>query len=69
MEAVKMKEAVPCRCGGQARVLGPCEFAPRSHWVVYCSKDSCDQMASSDNLEEAIESWNHALVPVCSWSD
>lgn len=69
MEALKIKKAVSCRCGGQVRVLGPCEFAPRSHWVVYCEKDSCDQMAAADSLEDAIECWNHALVPACSWAD
>jgi hypothetical protein len=64
MEALKLKEAAPCRCGGQVKVFGPCEFAPRSHWGVYCAKDSCSQMVSADSLEEAIERWNHILEPI-----
>lgn len=55
--------AVPCRCGGQARIFGPSGYAPASHWGIYCSKDSCEKMAVADSLEEAIEVWNeeHAL--------
>ncbi len=59
MEALKFKTTSPCRCGGQVKVFGPCEYAPRSHWMIYCSNDSCEQMASADTLEEAIENWNH----------
>lgn len=64
MEALQVKEAAPCRCGGQVKVFGPCEFAPRSHWGVYCAKDACRQMATADSLEEAVERWNHQLEPL-----
>ncbi len=64
MEALKIKEAAPCRCGGQVKVFGPCEFAPHSHWGVYCAKDSCPRMVSADSLEEAIERWNYILEPI-----
>ncbi len=50
--------AVPCRCGGQAKIFGPSSFAPASHWGIYCSKDSCEKMAVADSLDEAIERWN-----------
>ncbi len=63
MEAVKVVEAAPCRCGGQAKIFGPSEFAPHSHWGVYCSKDRCDNMAVAATLEEAIEDWNISLTP------
>lgn len=58
MEAHHHVIAVPCRCGGQARIFGPSEYAPASHWGIYCSKDSCEKMAVADTLEEAVESWN-----------
>ncbi len=64
MEAVPIKEAASCRCGGQVKVFGPCEFAPRSHWGVYCANDSCDLMVAADSLEEAIERWNHLFEPL-----
>ncbi len=63
MEALNIREAAPCRCGGQVKIFGPCEFAPRSHWLVFCANDSCEQMASADSLEEAIDCWNHLLEP------
>ncbi|WP_020676506.1 hypothetical protein [Geopsychrobacter electrodiphilus] len=64
MGALQINEAVPCRCGGQVKVFGPCEFAPRSHWGVYCAKDSCQRMSTADSLEGAIENWNHMLEPI-----
>ncbi len=64
MEALNIKETAPCRCGGEAKFFGPCEFAPRSNWGVYCAKDACQQMATADNIEEAIERWNHILEPI-----
>ena len=64
MEALNIKEAISCRCGGQVKVFGPCEFAPRSHWGVYCSKDACQHMISADTLDEAIDRWNHRLYIV-----
>lgn len=66
IEALNIKEAAPCRCGGQVKIFGPCEFAPRSHWGVYCGKDACRQMATGDSLEEAIGNWNHILEPIHS---
>ncbi len=59
MEAVNIIEAAPCRCGGQVKVFGPCSYAPRSHWMVYCNNDSCERIASADTLEEAVEQWNN----------
>lgn len=64
MEALKLKEAAPCRCGGQVKIFGPCEFAPHSNWGVYCAKESCQQMVSADTLEQAIEIWNHSTEPI-----
>lgn len=61
MEALKMIEAVPCRCGGRVKVFGPCEFAPHSHWGVYCAEDKCDHMVTADTLEEAVHQWNQSL--------
>ncbi len=68
MEALNLKFAAPCRCGGEAKIFGPCAYAPRSHWMVYCNNDSCQQMASADNLEEAIELWNQQLELIHSES-
>ena len=50
--------AVPCRCGGQARLFGPSGYAPTSHWGIYCSEHCCEKMAVADSMEEAIEHWN-----------
>jgi len=61
MEAVNIIEAAPCRCGGQVKFFGPCAYAPQSHWMVYCTNDACDRIASADTLEKAIEFWNHDL--------
>ena len=62
MEAQQTIQAVPCRCGGSAKLFGPCEFAPRSHWGVYCSNNDCDKMGSGTQLEEAIENWNEEQI-------
>jgi hypothetical protein len=62
MQAPRYKMAAPCRCGGQAKVFGPSEFAPASHWGVYCSDNSCDKMVSADDLDEAIEMWNESQL-------
>ena len=64
MENMNVKQAAPCRCGGQVKVFGPCTFAPRSHWGLYCSNDNCEHMATGDNLDEAIDNWNHSLEPI-----
>lgn len=58
MEAYHHHIAVPCHCGGQAKIFGPSRHAANSHWGVYCSKDSCEMMITADSLEEAIERWN-----------
>ena len=58
MEAHSHNLAVPCRCGGQAKIFGPSEFAPSSHWGIYCSKNDCDKMVAADSLEESVEMWN-----------
>jgi hypothetical protein len=58
MEAHHYSLAIPCRCGGQAKIFGPSGYAPTSHWGVYCSKDSCEKMAVADCMEQAIEAWN-----------
>lgn len=58
MEARHHIVAVPCRCGGQAKIFGPSGYAPSSHWGIYCSKDSCEKMAVADSMEEAVELWN-----------
>ena len=58
MEAHQHSLAVPCRCGGQAKIFGPSEYAPSSHWGIYCSKIDCDKMASADSLDHAVEIWN-----------
>lgn len=63
MEAVKIVEAAPCRCGGQAKIFGPSEYAPQSNWGVYCSQDRCEHMAVGNSLEEAIEEWNIDVTP------
>ena len=63
MEAVKIVEAAPCRCGGRAKIFGPSEFAPSSNWGVYCGNNNCDQMAVAASLEEAIEDWNLGITP------
>ena len=51
-----------CRCGGSSKVFGPSEFAPTSHWGVYCSNNSCDKMASSTSLEGAVDQWNDVQI-------
>ncbi|MBE0502292.1 MAG: hypothetical protein IBX47_12725 [Desulfuromonadales bacterium] len=58
MEALHHEHAVPCRCGGQAKVFGPSGYAPGSQWGVYCSKDDCEKMATGDCMEKTIEIWN-----------
>lgn len=58
MEAHQHSHAIPCRCGGQAKIFGPSGYAPTSHWGIYCSKDVCDKMATGDTLEQVIEVWN-----------
>ncbi|MFO7577116.1 MAG: hypothetical protein R6W66_05260 [Pelovirga sp.] len=58
MEAHQHHTAVPCRCGGQAKIFGPSRFAPSSHWGIYCSKDNCEKMAVADTMEEAVDCWN-----------
>ncbi len=62
MEAVEIKEAAPCRCGGQVKIFGPCKYAPRSHWMIYCTNDSCERIASADSLDDVIDQWNHNLL-------
>jgi hypothetical protein len=62
MEAHSHSLAVPCRCGGQARIFGPTGYAPSSHWGIYCAKNDCDKMASADSLDEAVAMWNEAQV-------
>jgi len=64
VEAVNIREAAPCRCGGQVKIFGPCEFAPRSHWGVYCANNSCEQMVAAESLDEAIDHWNHIFEPL-----
>ena len=64
MEAQQIIPAVSCRCGGTAKVFGPCEFAPRSHWGVYCSNNNCEKMGAGDSLEEAIEHWNEEQIMI-----
>ncbi|WP_029909589.1 hypothetical protein [Pelobacter seleniigenes] len=58
MGAYHQHVAVPCRCGGQAKIFGPSSFAPSSHWGIYCSKDNCEKMAVADSMEDAIDRWN-----------
>lgn len=58
MEAHQHNQAVPCRCGGQAKIFGPSGYAPASHWGIYCSENECEKMASGNTVEEAIEMWN-----------
>lgn len=58
MEGFHHHLAVPCRCGGMAKIFGPSSFAPDSHWGIYCSKDNCEKMTVADSLEEVIENWN-----------
>ena len=58
MEAHHHNLAIPCRCGGQAKIFGPSSFAPTSHWGVYCSRDDCEKLVIADNMELAIEHWN-----------
>ena len=62
--------ALPCRCGGEARVFGPSSFAPASHWGIYCSEDSCERMAVADSFEAAVKQWNrdHSQV-VCLFDE
>ena len=62
MEAHQIIQAVSCRCGGTAKVFGPSEFAPRSHWGVYCSNNNCEKMGAGDSLEEAIDHWNEEQI-------
>ena len=50
MEAHHHNIAVPCRCGGQAKIFGPSGYAPTSHWGIYCSKDNCDIRYNIRNL-------------------
>jgi hypothetical protein len=59
---MNQQAAVPCSCGGQARVFGPSSFAPSSYWGVYCSKNCCEEMTAADSLDEAIELWNEEHV-------
>ena len=66
MENLNIKQAGPCRCGGQVKVFGPCQFAPRSHWGIYCNNDGCEHMVTGESLEEAIDNWNHSLEPICA---
>ncbi|RME37195.1 MAG: hypothetical protein D6794_07380 [Deltaproteobacteria bacterium] len=58
MEAIKIREAVACHCGGHPKIFGPCEFAPRSHWGIYCDNPACECMASGVSLDDAVEDWN-----------
>ncbi len=58
MSSIPHYVAVPCRCGGQAKVFGPSSFAPASHWGIYCAKDNCEKMTVADCLDAAIEKWN-----------
>lgn len=58
MEAHQMHHAMPCRCGGQAKIFGPSEYAPGSQWGVYCSKDDCAKMATGENIDQVIDDWN-----------
>ena len=58
MEAHHHDHAIPCRCGGQAKIFGPIGYAPSSQWGVYCSNDHCEKMATGKNLELSIETWN-----------
>ena len=62
MEALQQTHAISCRCGGQAKVFGPSGYAPSSHWGIYCSKDTCDKMATGETVEQAIEVWNEEQV-------
>ncbi len=64
MEAHKMIVAAPCRCGGQVKIFGPSEFAPHSHWGLYCSRHNCEHMAVGDSLDAAILEWNQSLETV-----
>lgn len=67
MQAYHHNIAVPCRCGGQARIFGPSGYAPTSHWGIYCSEHHCEKMAVADSMEEAIESWNELqALEACS---
>lgn len=58
MEAHHQDHAIPCRCGGQAKVFGPSEYAPASQWGVYCSKNDCEKMATGTSAEQVIATWN-----------
>lgn len=58
MEAHQHDHAIPCRCGGQARIFGPSQFAPSSQWGVYCSKNDCEKMATGTTIEDVIAGWN-----------
>ena len=51
-----------CRCGGSVKLFGPCEFAPTSHWGVYCSNNSCDRIATGNSLDGAIDQWNDVQI-------
>lgn len=64
METRKVNVAGPCRCGGQVKIFGPSDFAPHSHWGLYCSHDNCEHMVTGQTLEAAILEWNHSLEPV-----
>jgi hypothetical protein len=55
---IKQHAAVPCSCGGQAKIFGPSSLAPSSYWGVYCSKDCCEKMIVADFLSVAIDLWN-----------
>lgn len=61
MEAMNVNIAGPCRCGGQVKIFGPSEFAPHSHWGLYCSRNNCDHIAIGATLDAAILEWNHSL--------
>jgi len=62
MEALEIREVAPCECGGHPRIFGPCEFAPRSHWGIYCGNPQCEKMATGASLEDAIDHWNHGRI-------
>lgn len=62
MSRARKTNPLQCRCGGSAKSFGPCEFAPKSHWGVYCSNDSCDKMATGSSLDGAIDQWNDVQI-------
>ena len=62
MEAHQHNHALPCRCGGDAKIFGPSEYAPGSNWGIYCSKDACEKMATGKSVNQVIEIWNEEQV-------